>query len=296
MSDAAALEAMASVERLLDAGRHAEALRAAESLQRARARDPLAAEMLGRARMSAGQDPRQVAEAFALAADLDPLSPGLQSAAAITAAAAGDWAGSLGRAESAGRLQPGNPQHHFQRSLALRRLDRAAEARELARATCIRLPLDPSVRLELAECELACGDAATALVLAGEVVQLERADADVRKAAADLARRCGDPDRAVALLTPLAGDAEPGVLMTIATCHGLAGRHAESAAWWERAAAAPAAGWAPCAGAARAHAAAGSTHGAIAWLASCRERGAPAWEVEALERALGLPRHGDLSK
>ncbi|MGA1266677.1 MAG: tetratricopeptide repeat protein [Phycisphaerales bacterium] len=296
MSDRAALEAMASVERLLDAGRHAEALRAAETLQRARARDPLAAEMLGRARMAAGASPASIAEAFAMAADLDPVSPGLQSAAGVTAAATGSWSEALRRAEAASRLQPGNPQHDFHRAIALRRLGRSRDALQAARTVRQRLPMDPAVRIELAECELACGDVDAALADARAAVALERAAAATRVAAADVARRCGALDDAVALLMPLVGSGEPSVLVAVAECHGLAGRHDESARWWERAAAAPAAGWMACAGACRAHAAAGDTRQALAWLAACRERGAPAWEVEALERHLALPRVGDLSK
>jgi tetratricopeptide (TPR) repeat protein len=296
MSDEAALEAMASVERLLDAGRQAEALRAAESLQRARALDPLAAEMLGRARMAAGLSPEVVSDAFRTAADLDPLSPGLQSVAGVTAAAAGAWDEALRRAEAAERLQPGNPQHGFHRALALRRLGRSMEALQAARTVRDRLPMDPAVWIELAECELACGDADAAMAGVRAALALERAEAGTRVAAAEVARRCGAFDEAVASLMPLAGSAEPPILVAIAECHGLAGRHAESARWWERAAAAPGASWMACAGAARAHAAGGDTRQALSWIAACRERGAPAWEVEAVERDLGLPRVGDLSK
>jgi predicted Zn-dependent protease len=291
------LQTLESIERLLDAGRTAEALRAAESLARSLPRDPLGAEMLGRARMAAGSPAGEIADAWGAAADLDPSSPGLQSSAGITAAAAGRWRDALGRHTAARRMQPGNPQHPMHMSIALRQLGRPTEALPLAEAARTLAPTDPTVNLALAEALTACDRGTEALRVVQAVAEGHARDPAIMVQASDLAQRCGDAAAAEAWIRPLATatDATDALIERWSSSLMATGRPAEAGNAMERIALRPGSGWPPCIRMAECLAAADMPHEALAWLARARERGAPPAATQAVERALGLPRLGDVS-
>lgn len=283
-----AMQACEAVERLIDAGRNDAALDAAEALAKARPDDPMACEMLGRARMAAGAPVGDIADAWARAAAFRPDSPGTQSAAGVTAAAAGRAEASLDFHARAETLEPGNPQHAMQRANALRSLGRHAEAVVCARRACDLAPLDPSARLALAQALLASGDRTGACDAALQASRASPADPSLRLAAAALLRDAGSPQQAVSIALGLAepADAPPEAIECLARCQSAASLHADAARSWQRLADQPLSPWRPCLEVASCLASAGDRAGAGEWISRARERHAPAAELEAVQARL----------
>lgn len=282
------LRALSSVERLIDAGKADEALRAAESLRKAAPRDAMVAEMLGRARLAARRPAAEVADAYLAAAELAPDSPGLQGAAGMMAAQASratEALACLARAES---LEPGNPQHALLQARLL--LDQARVAEALAAAERARAiaPLDATVLLCVARCRLANHDTEGCLEPARSVLRSQAAPDALRAESAALLSSAGHASEAAEALRPLARsmDATQALLETLAQCQSAAGRPREAADTWQRVAAMPSQPWNPCLRAAECLLSAGDLAGARDWIARARERRAPPGEVERLEAAL----------
>jgi tetratricopeptide (TPR) repeat protein len=279
------LRALEAIERLLDAGRVSEALRAAEACARARPEDALAAEMLGRARMAAQASPTEIADAYARAADLRPDSPGLQSVAGITAMQAGRIDVAIVRLARAAELEPGNPQHAMQRSLALRSAARWPDAILAAERAVALAPFEASAHLALAESLRGAGRNAEAISSAERAIGCAPADRALRQAAAACVIACGDGRPAVEWMAAIAAgpDASPAEIETFARALRATGRAGQAATQWERLAAAPTHPWRPCLEAAACHALAGEPSRAAEWLARARERGAPPDEISRFD-------------
>jgi len=290
------LRALDSIERLLDAGKTAEALRAAEALQRSVPEDALAAEMLGRARMAARCEPGPTADAYAVAADLRMDSPGLQSAAGITAAAAGRLDEALRRQRRASELEPGNPQHALQCANLLRALGQQQEALTCAQRAAVLAPLDPSVQLSLSQSLAATGELPHARAAALRALEASPRDALLRTAVANALVAQGDAAQAVAVIQPEADrpTASTATLECLANAQTAAGLHTLAAATWQRLASAPMASWQPCLKAAECLHRANQSDQAMDWLSRARERGAPASATRTLDDALTATRTGDL--
>lgn len=283
-----ALRALESIERLLDAGRTEEALRAAEACARSRPNDALAVEMLGRARMAAHAPAADIADAYARAADLRPDSPGLQSAAGITAMQAGRVEAAITRLTRAAELEPGNAQHALQRSLALRAAARWSESRAAAERAVSLAPLEPSAHLALAQALLGAGDASEAAAATRAALACKPSDRTLRFEVARTLIACDRGDAAVEIIVAAAREpsATPAEIETLARALEAARQPAPAAEQWERLASDPTAPWRPCVQAARCHASAGDTARAQEWIARARERGAPPDEVERTQPAV----------
>jgi tetratricopeptide (TPR) repeat protein len=152
------LRALGAVERLIDAGKADEALRAAEALAKAASTDPMALEMLGRARIAASRPAAEVADAYANAAALSPDSPGLHGAAGMMAAQAGRKEQALRLLRRAEQLEPGNPQHALMQARVLVETGDAPSALAAAERARALSPLDTTVLLCVARCRIATGD------------------------------------------------------------------------------------------------------------------------------------------
>lgn len=289
------LRALDSIERLLDAGKTAEALRAAEALQRSVPDDALAAEMLGRARMAARCEPGLTADAYATAADLRMDSPGLQSAAGITAAAAGRLDQALRRQRRAAELEPGNPQHALQCANLLRALGQQQEALAFAQRAAVLAPLDPSVQLSLSQSLAANGDLPQARAAALRALEASPRDPTLRTAVANALVAQGDAAQAVAVMQAEAdrATASAASLECMANAQAAAGLQLLAAGTWQRLASAPMASWQPCLKAAECLLRAGQQDQAMDWLSRARERGAPTAATRALEDALNTPQRGE---
>lgn len=282
------VRALESIERLIDAGKTSEALLAAESLQRSLPESSMAAEMLGRARMAAKADPLLIAQAYALAADLSPQSPGLQSVAGITAAAARQWRQSEERHHTAELLQPGHPQHALHRSISLRALGALPESLAAADRACALAPLDATVQLNRAQALLAMGSKPQACDGAMATLSLKSNDAALRLAVTDFLIEAGDPDRAIRVIMVDASqpDAPAAVLESLARAQSSAGKPADAAETWKRVAVAPLAGWQPCLRAAENALKAGDLTESKAWLNRAKERGAPTSQTQSIEQSM----------
>jgi Flp pilus assembly protein TadD len=289
------LRTLDSIERLLDAGKTAEALRAAEALQRSVPEDALAAEMLGRARMAAHCEPGPTADAYAIAADLRADSPGLQSAAGITAAAAGRLDEALRRQRRAGELEPGNPQHALQCANLLRALGQQQEALACARRAAELAPLDPSVQLSLSQSLAATGDLPNARAAAVRALEASPRDAMLRTTVANALVAQGDPAQAIAVIQIESDqpNASRATLECLANAQAAAGLHTLAAATWQRLASAPMASWQPCLKAAECLLRADQRDQAMDWLSRARERGAPTSATRTLDDALRAKRPVD---
>lgn len=290
-SATATLQALDSIERLLDAGRTGEALRAAESLQRSLPEDAMAAEMLGRALLASGGSPDRVADAYARAADLRPDSPGLQSVAGITAAAAGRLEPALARQRRAGELEPGNPQHALQEATVLRALHRPAEALAQAQRAVALAPAEPAVQLCLSRCLADQGDLPGGRAAARRALEANPRDAALRAA---VARALIEQQAAVEAVTVLQVEADrpaasKDTLECLAAAQSAADMHALAAATWQRVASMPMASWQPCLRASACLLQAGDRTQALEWLARARERRAPEAETASLESQLAAP-------
>lgn len=272
-----AIRALESIERLMDAGRTDEALRAAEACARARPDDPLAAEMLGRALLAANASPQSVADAYARAADLRPDSPGLQSVAGITATRAGRSDAAIERLKRACALEPGNPQHSIQLAIVHRTAGQMEAAADAARRAVGLAPLEPACHLSLAQTLLALNRGDDAAASARLALECAPSDRGVRREVAEVLIAAGQANTAMELVvvSARARDAPPEEIETLARALRGIGRDDLAAAQWERLASAPTRPWRPCVEAASCHAAAGRTDLQMEWLARARERGAP---------------------
>jgi tetratricopeptide (TPR) repeat protein len=279
------LRALESIERLLDAGRVSEALRAAEACAKARPNDALSAEMLGRALMAAGAPRADIANAYARAAELRPDSPGLQGVAGITAMQAGRMDVALAHLERAVALEPGNPQHAMQLSLALRSAARWQEATRAAERAIALAPLEASAHLALAESHRGAARNTDAITSARQALACAPADRSIRQAAAACVVSCGDAPLAVEWIAAIAtgADATPAEIETFANALRASNRPEHAAAQWERLASAPTHPWRPCLEAAACHSLAGDSARSAEWLSRARERGAPPEEISRLE-------------
>lgn len=271
------LRALEAVERLIDAGRVDEALRAAESCARTRPDDALAAEMLARARMAAGASAVEIAEAYARAADLRPDSPGLQGVAGITAMQAGRIDVAITRLERAAALEPGNPQHALQLSTACAAATHWPQARAAAARAVALAPLEPSAHLALAHALQGSGDRSEAAAAARAALACAPADATLRRSVADLLVACDEAPAAVEMLVVSASapEAPAETIASFARALRASGRFAQAAGQWERLTATPTSPWRPCVEAAACHALAGDAARAAEWNSRARERGAP---------------------
>jgi predicted Zn-dependent protease len=276
------LRALESIERLLDAGRTDEALRAAEACFRSRPNDALAAEMLGRARMASHAPAADIADAYGRAADLRPDSPGLQSAAGITAMQAGQVETAIARLTRASELEPGNAQHALQRSLALRAAARWSEARAAAERAVSLAPLEPSAHLSLAQALLGAGQKSSAVAATRAALACKPSDRPLRLEVARTLIACDQGSAAVEIIVASAREpnASPAEIETLASALESAGQASTAAEQWERLALDPTRPWRPCLQAARCHASAGDSARAQEWISRARERGAPPLEVE----------------
>jgi predicted Zn-dependent protease len=279
------LRALESIERLLDAGRVTEALRAAEACARARPDDALSAEMLGRARMAAQAPRPDIADAYARAADLRPDSPGLQSAAGITAMQAGRVEAAIARLTRAAELEPGNAQHPLQRSLALRAAGRWEDARSAAERAVSLAPLEPSAHLALAQALLGAGQPSEAATATRAALACKPSDRALRFEVGNTLVACGQAAAASEIVIVQAREptASPSEIETLARALEAAQRHELAAEQWERLAMDPTRPWRPCLQAARCHAQAGARARAQEWIARARERGAPPAEIDRVQ-------------
>jgi|GEM_PF-1666832 len=285
---AEAQKACEAIERLLDAGKDDLALAASESLARSRPDDSMAWEMLARSRMAARRSSGDIADAWERVAALRPDSPGTQSAAGVTAAAAERWERALAFDERAEALEPGNPQHPMQRAIVLRALGRNADSVAAARRAAALAPVDCTVQITLARSLRSTGDATGAKASALQAVRLAPQDAALRIAAADLVRECGAADEAMQLVLPLAepASANPDAVECLARCQTAARLHAQAARSWQRVADGPLGSWRACLAVSESLLAAGDRAGATEWLARARERRAPMPELDRVETLL----------
>lgn len=276
------LRALESIERLLDAGRTEEALRAAEACARTRPDDALAAEMLGRARMAARAPAADIADAYARAADLRRDSPGLQSAAGITAMQAGRVEIAIARLTRAAELEPGNAQHPLQRSMALRAVGRWSDARVAAERAVSLAPLEPSAHLALAQALLGDGQPSQAAAATRAALACRPTDRGLRFEVGNTLIACGQGPAAVEVVVLPAREptASPAEIEILARALEAAQQPESAAEQWQRLAMDPTQPWRPCVQAARCHAQAGHATRAQEWMARARERGAPPAEID----------------
>jgi len=287
-SAAQTLRALESIEHLLDAGKNAEALRAAESLQRAQPLDALTAEMLARARMAAHCEPALVADAYARAAELAPASPGLASVAGITAAAAQRWPEALQYQLHAAQLQPGNPQHALQLAAAYRALGQPHDALLASQRAVALAPLDASVQLSLAQSLVALDAFPHARAAALRAFTSNPRDAALRVAVANVLREAQGATEAINMIQLDAArtDAAPAAIESLARAQESAGLPALAAENWQRLAGAPLASSQPCLEAARCLVLDSQHDAAREWLARARERGASSASIAMIEKLL----------
>ena len=282
------LQALASIERLLDAGRAEEALRAAESLSKTAPDEALVAEMLGRARLAAHRPADEIADAYAAASALAPESPGLHGVAGMTAAQAGRIEQAMAQLREAERLEPGNPQHALMQARLLLARPNAPAALEAAERAHRLAPNDPTVIAWTALCHLATGSRGQALQLARAALAAGTPSPELRVEVADMLVQAGSADEAMAAIDPLlrATGTTAALLESVARCQSSAGRHADAAATWQRLASAPTQPWRPCLMAGECLIDAGSTQAAREWIARAAERGAPPAELARVEARL----------
>ncbi|MSR33392.1 MAG: tetratricopeptide repeat protein [Phycisphaerales bacterium] len=231
-----------AMDRLIDAGQLENALRVARELTVMAPSDPLASEALARALLSqSNANPTselkiETAAAYAKAAAARPSSPGLQSAAGITAYSAGNIESAISFHQNARQLEPGNPQHLYHEAMMWNAMAQPASAVELFEKALQLDPDSPNIEIGFAEALAQLGNTERSLDHMQRARKLALSDSLIRFRAAALLRVLGKPNDAAEMLLGgvSMGSADQATCELCAHCLSDAGQFAQSAEVWER--------------------------------------------------------------
>lgn len=289
--------AIASMDRLIDAGKFENALKVARELAVKAPNDPLAGEALARALLSlcnANPTPRlrnETADAYARVAAQRPTSPGLQSAAGVAAYSAGRIEEAIRFHQRARQLEPGNPQHLYLEAMMWNVSNQPWTAVGLLEMALKLQPDSPDLEMGMAEALAQSGESDPAIEHMRHARSLAPNDAAIRLRAAALLRGAGHPGEAAEMLLGgvSIGSADRATSELCARSLANAGKHAESAEVWERIATASLMEPEPLLEAAREWSRAGHQENALVFLEKARQANAPAAYYELIRDEIKAP-------